>query len=83
MDIGDRVVYVLNDEIDLTRDAGTLIAWDEGFDQQYARVQFDDGEDWTVPRLDLKPLVEKRSEPEPMHLHFGCSENPCPWPGHS
>lgn len=83
MDIGDRVVYVLNDEIDLARDAGEIIAWDEGFEQQYARVAFDNGEDWTVPRGALKLLIEKQAPQKSSHLYFGCTETPCSWPGHS
>lgn len=82
MDIGDRVVYVLNDEIDLARDAGTITSW-EDCDQECPRVTFDDGEVLTVDRTDLRRLVEKRPTQKPLHLHFGCSQDPCPWPGHS
>lgn len=82
MDVGDRVVYVLNDTIDLNRDAGTIVGWDE-CEQECPRVLFDDGDTYTVDRSELKVLHEKRSIQQPMHLHFGCAETPCPWPGHS
>jgi hypothetical protein len=82
MDIGDRVVYVLNDEIDLNRDVGTIASW-EDLEQHWPQVLFADGETLTVDRCDLKPLVEKTPPQKPMHLHFGCSEDPCRWPGHS
>lgn len=82
MDIGDRVVYVLNDEIDLSRDAGTIVGWDDCA-QECPRVLFEDGDILTVDRVDLKLLIEKQPPQKPMHLHFGCNTNPCPWPGHS
>lgn len=82
MDIGDRVVYLLNDKIDLNRDVGTIVGWDEYY-QDCPRVLFEDGNVYPVDRTDLKLLVEKQASQHPMHLHFGCEENPCPWPGHS
>lgn len=75
-------MYVLNDEIDLNRDIGTVVGWDT-CEQECPRVSFDDGEVHTVDRTEVKLLVEKQSKQTPMHLHFGCSQNPCPWPGHS
>jgi hypothetical protein len=82
MDVGDRVVYVLNDQIDLNRDVGTIVGWATD-EPDSPRVLFDDGDVGIVGRADLMLLVEKRPVQKPMHLHFGCSENPCPWPGHS
>lgn len=82
MDVGDRVVYVLNDEIDLNRDAGTIVGWDE-CDQECPRVLFDDDNCFTVDRTDLKVLVEKKPKQAMLHGHFGCLQTPCPWPGHS
>ena len=70
MDVGDRVVYVLNDQIDLNRDAGTIVGWDE-CDQNCPRVLFEDGDVYTVDRSELKVLVEERPNQQTMHLHFG------------
>lgn len=81
MDVGDRVVYVLNDEIDLDRDAGTVVAFEEVL--HHPVVEFDDGYKTAVNPDELKKLVEKRPKQTAMHLHFGCSEDPCLWPGHS
>lgn len=80
MDIGDRVVYIENGEIDLRRDAGTLIAWGEtslSGRPAMAEVLFDDGETWTVNSDELKPLVDRQLQ-SPFHLHFGCTQDPCP-----
>lgn len=82
MDIGDRVVYVLNDEIDLGRDVGTIVGWEDEH-PKLPRVHFDDGDTYTVDLSDLKLLRGTRLIQKPMHLHFGCYENPCSWPGHS
>lgn len=73
-------MYTANSEIDLTRDAGRILYWDNGpypNVNSYAAVLFDDGETWTVSRDELKPLVDKKP-PQNTHLHFGCIDNSCP-----
>lgn len=78
MDVGDRVVYIQNHEIDLNRDLGTIVGQDVGRYRDF-RVLFDDGKVWTVEYTDIKPLVDKRPpQKEMLHGHFGCLTYPCP-----
>lgn len=74
-------MYVVNDQIDLYRDVGTVTGF-EGI-LNHPVVAFDDGFCTPVNPDELKPFVGKTSPQKPMHLYFGCSENPCRWPGHS
>jgi hypothetical protein len=60
MDVGDRVVYTANHEIDLNRDTGSILSFkSSACTPEMVDVHFDDGEVWTVDRDDLKPLVDK------------------------
>jgi hypothetical protein len=73
MNVGDRVVYVLNDQINLNRDCGTVVGLGESA-SDCCWVLFDDGAAYEVDQIDLRPLVDLR----PVHGHFGCLEDPCP-----
>lgn len=73
MKIGDQVLYLLNDEIDLDRDLGSV----EDIDGEWLTVRFNDGFRGPIPRLDVKRLVT-RHEKRMNHGYFGCLETPCP-----
>jgi hypothetical protein len=63
MDVGDRVVYTANNEIDLNRDLGSILGFSSSeWARPMVEVYFDDGEAWTVDREDLKPLVDKHPQ---------------------
>lgn len=76
MDIGDQVLYIFNDEIDLDRDQGKIIAWSETT-PDFFQVWFADGFVGPIHKDDLRRIKtsqEKRME----HGFFGCLQNPCP-----
>ena len=74
MKIGDQVLYVLNDPVDLDRDLGEVIDIDEDGDPV---VRFSDGFVIAMDPIDLR-RVKTRQEDRMNHGYFGCLENPCP-----
>lgn len=80
MQPGDRVIYLANQDVRLDRDLGTVTGLDY---QGNPVVEFDDGWVTAVDLFEIKLFVDRQPKEKPFHLHFGCSEDPCPWPGHS
>lgn len=76
MDIGDQVLYIFNEEIDLDRDLGKITDWWEET-PNFFTVRFNDGFEGLIHKDDLRRVVvpqEKRMH----HGYFGCLEDPCP-----
>jgi hypothetical protein len=74
MDIGDRVLYIANGEIDLQRDLGTILDFNEG--PWGPTVAFDDGFIGAINKTELRRVVT-RQESMAHHGYFGCLTDPC------
>lgn len=75
MQIGDRVLYTQNGEIDFARDLGTIVDFEEILHDPV--VRFDDGYQGPIPKEDLMRVVT-RQESLANHGYFGCLTDPCP-----
>lgn len=76
MDIGDQVLYIFNDEIDLDRDLGKITDWSEE-SSDFFTVRFNDGYEGLIHKDDIRRVTtpqEKRMQ----HGYFGCLQTPCP-----
>ena len=77
MDIGDQVLYIFNDEIDLDRDLGEIISVPEDAPPGFFMVRFADKFTGLIHDSDLR-RVKTRQEKRMHRGYFGCLDNPCP-----
>lgn len=74
MKIGDQVLYLQNELIDLDRDLGEVVDITEDGDPV---VRYADGFQGVQDAVDLR-RVKTSQEKRMHHGYFGCLEHPCP-----